>query len=478
MRFKFCLALICLVITKDLSAKITLPAFFSDGMVLQQQTKVNIWGSTDSKRMVSIKTSWDNASYQANPDGNGLWKVQIKTPKAGGPFSVVLNDGTELKLSDILIGEVWLASGQSNMEMPLKGFKDQPVDGSEKAIKESENSNIRFFNVENVSWKKPLTQCYGKWLKASPKNAVNFSAVAYFYAKILHEKLSVPVGILEADWGGTLVQAWMSKEALAEFPGANVPAEQDLANENKNAHAGLYNGMINPIKGYGIKGAIWYQGEQNRHEPQLYAKMFPAMVKQWRNDWGVGEFPFYYAQIAPYIFKRDDLPPAMLELLPKVPFLREAQLNAEKEIPNAGMAVLTDIGIQSTIHPPNKEDVAKRLSHHALAKTYGFKKVKYSGPVYKKSENKDNSLILSFDNVYGGLELKSQNSTNFEVAGSDKVFFPAKASLVNNKIVLTSDKVTKPVAARYAFKAWVIGDLFNKEGLPASSFRTDNWEMK
>ncbi|WP_256009870.1 sialate O-acetylesterase [Desertivirga xinjiangensis] len=465
-----------MAISGSLFAKVSLPSVFSGGMVLQQQAEVKLWGTSDSKGSVAITTSWNNKSYTVKPAEDGSWAIRIKTPNAGGPYSISLNDGEMLSLGDVLIGEVWLASGQSNMEMPLKGFKDQPVAGAEKAVKESENSQIRFFNVPNVSWKKPLYDCKGAWLKANPANTRNFSAVAYFYAKELQEKLKVPVGIIEADWGGTLVQAWMSKQALSAFPN-QIPQEQDAANENKNMHTGLYNGMISPIAGYGIRGAIWYQGEQNRHEPQLYAQLFPAMVKQWRSDWGIGDFPFYYAQIAPYIFKREELTPALLELQPKVPFLREAQLKAENEIPNSGMAVLTDIGIQSTIHPPEKEAVAKRLSYQALAKTYKFKNIPFSGPVYKRSEIKGNALTLLFDHSDNGLVLKNKRSMNFELAGNDKVFYPAKVSVEKDRIVLSSDKVSNPVAARYAFKAWVAGDLFNKDGLPASSFRTDNWEI-
>lgn len=461
------------IFSETLSAKVTLPSIFSNGMVLQQSSQINIWGKATNT--INITTSWDGKSYKVSPDKNGNWKTKINTPMAGGSFNIILNDGEELKLSDILIGEVWLASGQSNMEMPLKGFKDQPVTDSKEAIKNSENPQIRFFNVENISWKEPLSDCKGSWVKASPATTSNFSAVAYFYAKILHEKLNVPVGIVEADWGGTVVQAWMSKDALSAFPTAKVPAEANEKNENKNTHAGLYNGMIHPIKGYGIKGAIWYQGEQNRNEPDLYLEMFPAMVKQWRKDWGIGDFAFYYAQIAPYISKAEKLSKAALALQPYVPVLRESQLLAEKKIKNSGMAVLMDIGASNTIHPPDKKNVAERLSHHTLAKTYHIKDISYAGPVYKKSKAKGNVITLSFDNASAGLVLKNKNTTNFEVAGADRKFYPAKAEVSGNTIILTSGKVEKPVAVRYAFKAWAEGDLYNNEGLPASSFRTDNW---
>ena len=470
------LLLILLLMGGKLSAKVALPSIFSDGMVLQQKAQVNIWGK--AKNHVNITTSWDNKTYKVSPGKAENWKVKINTPAAGGPFTITINDGDELKLSDILIGEVWLASGQSNMEMPLKGFKNQPVNGSQEAVKNSENTQIRFFNVENISWKKPLENCKGSWVKASPSTTSNFSAVAYFYAKILHENLNVPVAIIEADWGGTLVQAWMSEKALSAFPEAKVPQQLNEKNENKNTHAGLFNGMIHPIMGYGIKGAIWYQGEQNRHEPELYLKMFPAMVKQWRKDWAIGDFPFYYVQIAPYISKNKKLSPTLLKLQPLVPVLRESQLFAEKKIKNSGMAVLTDIGAENTIHPPDKITVAERLSYFALAKTYNKKDVYYMGPVYKNSKIKGNEMILSFDHAEGDLVLSNKALPNFEIAGSDKKFHPATPVINGNTITLTSSEVNKPVAARYAFKAWVEGNLYNNHNLPASSFRTDKWDVK
>jgi sialate O-acetylesterase len=472
-------AVICsflaLIFAEALLAKVNLPAVFSSGMILQQKAIVNIWGKAD--REVAVTTSWDNKTYKTLPDKAGKWKVKINTPTGGGPYTIAFNDGEELSLSDVLIGEVWLASGQSNMEMPMKGRKNEPVAGSSEAIRDSGNSQIRFFNIKNISWRKPLEDCNGNWIKASPVTTPNFSAVAYFYAKILHEELNVPVGIIEADWGGTLVQSWMSSEALAAFSEAKVPEEADLKNSSKNTHSGLYNGMIHPVIGYGIRGAIWYQGEQNRHEPDLYLKMFPAMVKQWRKDWGIGDFPFYYVQIAPYISKTKELSKAALELQPYVPVLRESQLLAEKRIRNSGMAVLLDIGEKNTNHPSDKKTVAERLSYHALAKTYNMDGNAYASPSYNKIKVKSNIITLYFDNAEGGLILKNKESQNFEIAGKDRVFYTATAIIKGNAIILSSPSVSKPVAARYAFKAWAKGDLYNKAGLPASSFRTDKWSV-
>jgi len=476
MKLKFFLsALPLFFLNVNSNAKVVLPSVFSNGMVLQRNTEVAIWGSSDTKKDITVTTSWNGKSYKVNPS-SGNWKVKVATPAAGGPYNVTINDGDETKLQDILIGEVWVASGQSNMEMPMKGFKDQPVANSDEIIKNSANDKIRLFLGEKVTWSRPLNDVKGEWKSAAPEVVTNFSAVGYGFAKILNEKLKVPVGIIQVAWGGTLVQAWMSAKSLNAYPDVKIPEDTNAAFENKNVATGLFNAMINPIVGYGIRGAIWYQGEQNRHEPENYLKMFPDMVKDWRNRWGIGDFAFYYVQIAPYISKTEKLSKALLELQPKVPFLREAQLKAENVIPNSGMAVIMDVGAQNTIHPPDKQTVSDRLSFLALNKTYGFKNIPYQGPVYKSQTIEGNKILLKFENA-DGLQFKGDTteSSNFEVAGKNQVFYPAKATITKDGIVVSSSEVEKPVSVRYAFKAWVLGDLINKYGLPASSFRTDNW---
>lgn len=464
--------------TTPLSSQVVLPAIFSDGMILQQQSNVAVWGKAKPATTVTLITSWDNATYSAKVKNDSTWRIKVKTPVAGGPYTVTIKNNTEIILSDILIGEVWLASGQSNMEMPLKGFKDQPVRNAAQLIEKAQNNKIRFFDVENVSWQKPLDNCKGSWKATTPENAASFSAVAYLFASNLYDLLQIPVGIVEADWGGTPVEAWMSADELSAFSGITVPREKSSANSEKKTPAGLYNGMIYPIVGYGIKGAIWYQGEQNRDNPDLYSKLFPAMVKQWRSEWGVGNFPFYYAQIAPYLFKRStNIPENLRQLEPKVPVLREVQLKSEKKIKNSGMAVLMDVGEEKTIHPSDKQSVADRLFYHAKAKTYGVTDTKYAGPLYSKMKIEENKIRLFFEFTEDGLQLKNATSKNFEIAGKDRVFYPANAEIKENEIIVWSEKVSKPVAARYAFKAWCIGDLYNSSGLPASSFRTDNWKI-
>ncbi|MFD1630382.1 sialate O-acetylesterase [Pseudopedobacter beijingensis] len=462
--------LILFLFTDNLSAKVSLPAVFSDGMVLQQKSNPNIWGKAEPNNKIEITTSWDQKKYQVLSSSDGTWKTQLVTPKAGGPYKITINDGTNLTLSDILIGEVWLASGQSNMEMPLKGFKGQPVLNSEEIISQSKNAQIRLFQVKKVSWAMPLDDCSGKWQIADPTSVITFSAVAYGYAKQLQEKLQVPVGIIQAAWGGTRIEAWMTANSLTPFSQLWIPPVENKALTSKNTPSGLYNGMINPLVGYGIKGVIWYQGETNRKNWYDYSKLLPAMVKEWRSVWGIGDWSFYYAQIAPFE-KPGDKSYTFFTLI------REAQLKTSAEIPNSGMAVLMDIGAENTVHPPDKESVSKRLSYLALAKSYGFKDIKWSGPVFKNMKINGEKALLSFD-FDEGLYFKKQKSVNFEIADNNKIFYPAVAKIKGNEIEVSSANIKKPVAVRYAFKAWAEGDLYNINGLPASSFRTDSWEIK
>lgn len=476
MKIKYLFTVCLFFVSGSLFASVSLPAFFADGMVLQQQQKVAIWGDATANKEVLVKTSWDNRQYKFKSDSQGEWRGQIQTPQAGGPYQIEITEGNTVVLKDVLIGEVWIASGQSNMEMPLKGFKDQPVNNSAEIIKNATNSKIRLFSAENTSWAKPLKDVKGKWNAASPETVAPFSAVAYGYAKTLQEKLKVPIGIIEVSWGGTVIQAWMSAKSLKAFEKDTVPPLADIALKNKNTPSGLYNGMISPLLGYGMRGVIWYQGEQNRHEPERYAALFKTMVKDWRAAWKIGDFDFYYIQIAPYISKTPNWNAATKLLAPKVPYLREAQLQCEDEIKNAGMVVITDIGAENTIHPPDKQTVSDRLSALALAKTYGFK-IPYQNPVYRQMEINGNKVLLKFDHAEGGLVLKSSESNNFEIAGADKVFHPAKAELSKDGLVVYADEVSKPEAVRYAFKAWAKGNLLNKDGFPASSFRTDRWEI-
>jgi len=462
--------LLLIALARHANAEVILPYVFSNGMVLQQQSNAAIWGKSTPGQQVSILTSWNKKEYTVKVNADSTWKVKVVTPKAGGPYQITVTDSSPVIIKDVLIGEVWFISGQSNMEMPMAGRKaEEPIEGGPEAIANSTNNQIRFFRGQHKTWGVPLDNLRGKWLSANPKNTPAFSALGYFFAQKLHSKLNMPIGIVQVAYGGTPIEAWMSRESLSSFAEEikNLPVEKNSALEKKTVPIGLFNGMINPMIGFTIKGMLWYQGESNREKPALYAKLFPAMVADWRKRWNNGEFPFYYVQIAPYA-----KPPAFDSY---VPFLREAQLKSLEVVPNSGMVVNTDLGTENTIHPPYKEKLADRMLPLVLNKTYGFKDLVYQGPMYQSLDIKGNKAILHFAYAEKGLKFSKENNANFEVAGNDKKFYPAAdVKIKGNSIEITASEVKKPIAVRYGFKAWVVGNLYNTEGFPASSFRTDN----
>lgn len=448
-------------------ADIKLPAIFCDGMVLQQKMDAAIWGTASHNSNVEVMTSWNNKTYTTKTNGKGKWKLFVKTPEAGGPYYISLSDGKEIKLNDILIGEVWLCSGQSNMVMPLKGFISQPIYGSNKTIVNATNDNIRLFTVERNTSLQELDNFSGKWLACNPENVSNFSAAAYHFGKMLQEVLQVPVGLISSNWGGTIIESWMNENAVKEFEW--IPK----ADANKKAihrePTVLFNAMIAPMAGYTIKGTLWYQGEANRFEPKKYEKLLPGLIKSWRSEWGIGKFPFYYAQIAPYNYNKTGFNSALF---------REAQLKTSTSLENIGMISLMDIGQKNTIHPANKQVVGERFAYLALAKTYEIKGFAYSGPVLRNMDIKGPIVKLTFDFAENGLNTFGKELINFKIAGKNKLFYPADVTLTRQGITLFSAFVPEPVAIRYAFDDFVVGELFNTEGLPASSFRTDNWSFK
>lgn len=447
-------------------AHIRLPEVFSNGMVLQQKSTVPIWGWTEPGNKITLSTSWDKKKYTVISTSSGAWRIQVTTPKAGGPYNIRINGGDTIQLQDVLVGEVWLCSGQSNMEMPMAGFPKQGIKDSEAAIASSANPQIRLFKVGRAAQVTPQDTVRGSWQPAGPGSVKPFSAVGYLYARLLQEKLQVPVGIISSAYGGTPIEAWMPAASLADFTTVKLPSTTNPPSQLKNQPTVLYNAMIHPVVGYGIKGFLWYQGEANARNPHLYAGLMAAMVKAWRDGWNNNSLPFYYVQLAP--FNRKDPKEASTRV-------REAQLKALDLIPHSGMAVALDAGDENNIHPSDKSTVAQRLYQLALARTYGFKDVAWSGPVYKSLQVSGDTAQLRFEHSGEGLTDKGKGLTQFEVAGTDRVFHPAQATITSYGIAVYSPAVKSPVAVRYAFKDWVVGDLYNKEGLPASSFRTDNW---
>lgn len=397
--------------------------------------------------------------------------MKISTPTASYQiYTISVSDTkTSINFENVLVGEVWLCSGQSNMEMPMKGFKNQPVLRGNESILKSKNKNIRLITVKRSSSLNPQDDIIGEWKEATPETVKEFSATGYFYGRLLNEMLDVPVGLILSAWGGSWIEAWMNKDMLKDFKDIKLPtSEEDMKIPNRTPIL-LYNSMINPIAGYTIKGSIWYQGESNYERPDQYPLLFEKMVNEWRKIWGQGEFPFYFCQIAPYNNppeKHGDFNSA---------FLREAQYKSAQITPNSGMVVLMDIGEEKCIHPRNKEIGGERLAMMALGKTYGMTGFAYESPTFKEMVIEENKAILSFDNAPMWLTSNGQELKQFEISGADNVFHLAKAEIKRSKIEVSSDKVSKPVAVRYAFKDFVIGDLFSTEGLPLSSFRTDNW---
>ncbi len=452
----------------SISAGLKLPAVIGNNMVLQQQSTCNLWGWAKSGDTVCIELGWnrDTVSCVTNP-GN-KWEINFTTPSAGGPYEIIIKADTTFILENILIGEVWVCSGQSNMEMPLHGYISMPVLGSNDYIAHAHNSNIRLFTVGKRVSTKPEDNCNGEWVVAGPKEVARFSAVAYSYGKYLEDILDIPIGLIHSSWGGTPAEAWTDGDALfAEF-GANDEVGFETDKVTPCSPSVLFNGMISPILNYSIRGVIWYQGTSNRKRPKQYSRLFPAMIKNWRSRWGLGEFPFYFVQNAPYSFRFDKNTQSAL--------LREVQLKTMLTVPNTGMVVTMDVGDSLCNHPPEKIIVGARLAYWALAKTYHMEGLFYSGPVYKSMYVLQNKAILTFDFAEFGLSSFGKELRHFSIASNDRVFYPAFAFIHDTIVEVWSPHVSDPVAVRYCWDNYAEGTLFNNAGLPASSFRTDEWE--
>ncbi|MFI5157234.1 MAG: sialate O-acetylesterase [Sphingobacteriales bacterium] len=641
-----------LFIVNTSQAQIVLPACFTDNMVLQQQTKVNLWGTETPNKNLTINTSWNNKTYKVISDSKGNWKTKVSTPIYGGPYTITFNDGNITSLKNILIGEVWVCSGQSNMEMPLTSFYGDVLNLNYELADAANYPEIRMLKIDNKTSFTPLTnvQTKGGWAVCNQQTVRGFSAVAYFFAKNLFLDKHVPIGIINSTWGGTVAEAWTSGSALKTIPAfaafvnaaqggltqqkldvqyqteitdwidsinikdpgfqqgkllwaepdfndsewqkmtlptyweqAGVPdydgtmwfrkkisvpaawAGKDLklniggiddydvsyfngaqvghtelfvskrtytipgklvkAGENTIAirvfdNGGLggiykgpqqlslatdttgqidlagqwayhkanlltqlpqppaysnspnrpmliYNAMINPILSYTIKGVIWYQGESNADRPTQYRQLFPLLINDWRRKWNEGNFPFYFVQIANYA--ATDQGPAA-----NWPALRDAQLST-LDVPNTGMAVTIDIGDAHRIHPQNKQETGRRLALIARAKTYG-EKISYSGPIYKSQTIRGNKIELKFTHTDKGMHSIGDTLKGFTIAGADKKFYPAQATILGDKVIVLSDDVANPIAVRYAWANNPLCNLYNGANLPASPFRTDDWD--
>ena len=459
------------------SAQIELSNLFSDNMVLQQESHVNFWGKAKKNQELIIYTSWSAKIIRTIVKDDGSWEVKIKTPSAGGPYNIqVTCDGETKTINNVLIGEVWLASGQSNMEMTLSGNNREPVNGSLDAIANSNNTKIRFFNVKVKVSDERIDDIEGEWLEANFKNTPNFSAVAYSFAKYLNQVLDIPFGIINSPKDGSVAEAWISPDVLKK-----ITTNKELSYYAKQPHNNpsvLFNGMINAIIPFTIKGVIWYQGEGNSGRYQNYMKLMNGLIKNWRDEWGLGDFPFYFVQLAPNgsLGQGNGTSQA---------FLREAQLRTMLSVKNTGMAVTLDIGSTITNHPPEKLLIGKRLAYWALAKNYGFNGLPHSGPVYESMKVKNNKVYVNFKFAKNGVTSYGKPLSGFEIAGEDKIFYSADASIdphwsagwENRSVLTLSNKnVPNPLYIRYGWKNYVEGALYNVEGLPASSFRSYDFD--
>ncbi|MBR1505041.1 MAG: sialate O-acetylesterase [Prevotella sp.] len=451
------------------SAKVRLPQFFSDNMVLQQQSKCRIWGWAEPGKKVQVITSWDKKGYSATTRKDGYFQVTVQTPEAGGPYTITFRDGDTILLQNVLIGEVWICSGQSNMEMQMKGFKQQPVEGTTEELLRCRDSQLRLFTVKRHASLTPVDDVTGQWSEANSASVRDFSATAYYFGRALRQTLGIPVGLIVTSWGGSACEAWMQADWLKAFPKVNQHVtEDDVKKLQQRCPTALYNGQLYPLIGYGMKGAIWYQGEDNIPRYDYYAPLMARMVEGWRADWKQGDFPFYYCQIAPYDYSLIGWKDSQL--------LREQQLKAEAMIPNSRMAVLMDAGLEYGIHPRKKRQAGERLALLALSNTYAIKGLP-DFATYKEVTLQNDTAVIAFDRSKEWVYFEhGTTSKNFEVAGSDQVFHPAtKVWVSRNRVYVTCDEVKAPAAVRYAWRDWVEGDLMH-DGLPVSSFRTDDWD--
>ncbi len=489
----FTLAFLLFFASYSCAQSLTAASIFGDNMVIQQGINAPIWGTAYPNQELTIAFAGTLQKTKANAIGN--WIIKLPILKAGGPFKMVITTKIDsIILKYVYIGEVWLASGQSNMQ-----FKLNEGNNAAKEIADANYPTIRFFTVEHNISSKPLDKVKGEWLVCNSENAKKFSAVAYFFARELNQDKNVPVGVISSSWGATPSEAWTSGESLSNYPDLKdsimryqkLQEDWELLYRNfvdeteavkkmnngskpptmpvqKNYPTALYNAMIAPIIPYGIKGVIWYQGENNATRAIQYRSLFPLLINDWRSKWKNETLPFIFVQLAN--FKAKNPEPVFKD---DWALLREAQ-SMTLQLPNTGMAVTIDIGDAKTIHPTNKQDVGNRLYLSANHVAYHVPGT-YSGPQYASMAIKNDKIELSFTQIGKGLISKGDSLLGFAVAGADKHFYWADAKIIGDKIIVGSNYVPNPVAVRYAWATNPDVSLYNVEGLPASPFRTDDW---
>ncbi|MBL0742668.1 sialate O-acetylesterase [Chryseolinea lacunae] len=451
-----------LFVVINLQAQLRLAAIFDDHMVLQQQSPVPIWGWSYSTQDISIKVSWDTTTVKVKTDNTAFWGTTLFTPVAGGPHTITVTAGGEtVTLSDVMTGEVWFCAGQSNMEWSMDASADGRTD-----VANVNDPNIRLFDVPNSAAITPQVRGEGTWKVANAANVKSFSAVAYYFGKKLNTNLNVPIGLINVSWGGTPAETWLPREIVEGNPELKASAAKQIDDKPwcPSSPGVVYNSMVNPMLPFRIAGALWYQGEANTAAPSTYKLLMENVVTEWRKHF-LHDFPFYYVQIAPFSGYGGS----------SGTLVREQQVKM-LEIAKSGMVVVSDlVDDVKDIHPKYKKPVGERLANLALADTYGKKGIVYLNPLYKEAKEEKGKLRIAFHNIPTGLMAKGKEVTEFMVAGEDKKFYPAKAVIDGNTVVVSAKEVKKPVAVRFGWSNGSIPNLFSKEGLPVSSFRSDNW---
>lgn len=472
-------------------ADVTLPNIFGDHMVLQQKQKNKVWGHADVGEAVTVTI--DQQRHQATAGADGTWQVMLDPLPAGGPHMLTVQGKNTVKFDDVLVGEVWICSGQSNMQWAVGGSNDPDLERLA-----AKHPRLRMINFPQVGSQEPIWTHDRQWMVCSPETVNSFSAVGYFFGRQLLDTLDVPIGMINNAWGGSACEAWIRRDLLAadsrykplmdrwaemESRFAELSKQSNLSKDQTEQLNGLrgqmggnfrpgniYNGVLKSHLGYGIRGAIWYQGESNAGRAYQYRDLFPLMIKSWRDEWGQGDFPFYWVQLADFLAEKPEPgDSAWAEL-------REAQTMTMSKLPNTGEAVIIDIGEGKDIHPKNKVDVGRRLARWALAKDYGIK-IPYHSPQYKSMQTQGNKIVLTFEHVDGGWRPFDVNEPRgFAIAGDDKKFVWATAKILDDgKIEVTSDQVSQPVAVRYGWADNPVVNMYDGAGLPLTPFRTDDW---
>jgi sialate O-acetylesterase len=459
--------------------EVSLNNMFGDHMVLQQGIRNRVWGKADPGEGVTV--SFAGRTSETTADADGRWQVLLDpVQEYGGPHTLTVKGRNEITFSDVLVGEVWLCSGQSNMQWAVNQANDPDLEKSAATF-----PGIRFLSVPQVGTQEPQANFKGEWQVCSPATVADFSAVAFFFGRQLHHTLGVPIGLIDNAWGGSAAEAWVKREKIAAHPTLKAIHDRWLKLEAEKADDGklmngnqrpgnIHAGVLTPSIGYGIRGVIWYQGESNAGRAHQYRTLFPFMIESWREEWNLAdnrEFPFFWVQLAD--FKPEATAPGESDWAE----LREAQTMTLDALGNGGEAVIIDLGEAKDIHPRNKQDVAKRLARWALAETYGRKDIACRSPRYASHERDGSKMLLSFNDVSGGWRPFDVNEPiGFAIAGSDRTFVPARAEIQKDgRIAVWSDTVAEPVAVRYAWADNPVCNLYSAAGLPLTPFRTDDF---